>query len=355
MQLRFPVSAEPFSWVRVFAWGPQARCTADPQVRPPDRKLPGGVPARTVLCSSSVFAQTTGLSLAVLLLAASPQSLRARAEKAYRAKDYETACRLYEAALQHSKRDGALWSDWGLCLFRLGEDRLKEKAVSAEQTAVRLGNEAVRKRAYLNLDLMNEDLDPAEGCSRLPQACGKQLVVCRTKEYEGGNGGGPRVDYVEFGVPGSDGGIAPEGPTARFAVNQQEEVLCSKACVRFDWEGGWCGVTAPKEIGDALEKVRAPCLSDGGTEDACEQQVCRSLNEMHPSRLPEPFRSYRAAVDRSEQKCVEECHQQDERESAEPTQFENCRFVSADPCHMAVGVACTHSDGGTNVMEVLLK
>jgi hypothetical protein len=90
-----------------------------------------------------------------------PKQVAAEAQKLYRAKQYASACPLFERLTELTPTRGSAWGDYGLCLAKLGNKR--QEAIAASYRAISLsGSDArARKAVYYNLGQVIGEVFPS--------------------------------------------------------------------------------------------------------------------------------------------------------------------------------------------------
>jgi tetratricopeptide (TPR) repeat protein len=209
------------------------------------------------------------LTLAAASSSASFDATRARALKAYKARQFKRACALYSRAAKLNPEHAPVHADLGQCLARLGK-KSKEAAERESARAVFLArphreplepeDAPTRLAAYSNLFALGTRLElPKPGaCIALPQApeCSRVVHACGAFFNEHGSAGGvsgeavrlalsptvaaartqedpetqglevERMAVVDF-LPPEEGqdSVEPSGPSSLVLVTEAEEMF----------------------------------------------------------------------------------------------------------------------------------
>lgn len=131
----------------------------------------------------------TALVVALTLLAAPDEGLKAKANALLAKKSYAAACPLFQKLAKASAKDGAAWADLASCLLL---QKKPKDAIGAALTASRLDDADGRRSAYVTLALAGfekklptaQPEDTAPKCTVLPSGSGclVQVHVCSTAE-----------------------------------------------------------------------------------------------------------------------------------------------------------------------------
>ncbi|WP_434387493.1 tetratricopeptide repeat protein [Melittangium boletus] len=185
-----------------------------------------------------MFASPALLLLVTLAATSTPEtfeSTRARAVKAYRARNFTRACALFSRAAGLDPEHASVHVDLGQCLARRGR-KAREAAAREHARAVflarpnrepsRSSDEPTRKAAYLQLFRMGTRLavpKPGE-CTALPQApeCSRVVHACGAYFNEHGSAGGVSGEAVRLALsPAAAAPRASEDPeTGGLAVDR---------------------------------------------------------------------------------------------------------------------------------------
>jgi tetratricopeptide (TPR) repeat protein len=144
---------------------------------------------------------------------------RKAARRAFKAKQYATACALYQKIVAQLPDDPPSRADLALCLQRLGR---KADAIAANYQALALaartdrapdGDPATRRHAYHNLSTLDVAVDlPSAKCGPLPAApgCAKHLWVCQQKGEARGARAGTTWNIARIGTSADEADFEPD-------------------------------------------------------------------------------------------------------------------------------------------------
>ena len=270
-----------------------------------------------------MFASTSFL-LALTLAASSSASFdttRARALKAYKARQFKRACALYSRAAKLQPEHAPNHADLGQCLARLGK-KSKPAAERENARAVFLArpnreplesqDESTRLAAYSNLFALGTRLEvPKPGaCIVLPQApeCSRVVHACGTFFNEHGSAGGVSGEAVRLA-------LNPTAAAARASEDSQAEGLSVERLAVVDF--------LPPERGEVPVAAAGPSSLVLVTE----------AEEMFEDCPQKPRRA---------NDVVTACKTQ-----LSTLTDTRCDLVLADACAGVVGVVCETRERGT--------
>jgi len=292
--------------------------------------------------------------------------LRARATRLYRAKQFETACPLFEAALRASAGDPELLTDLALCQHRLGQDELArrtnlEAIARASEPAARLSEPRfarVRRHAYFNLSELGPEpgtgepnAPPESGrdvqCWALPAAptCSKALHACVASQTTGGryyraDGTVVRVaqsaeaalfevgdidihpNFDELGKPSAELPV-------ELAVEDKLDFVDRFSEEEFNFSCEWSCENSAAVV-EAVSKCRSNPKLSAADRERCTDTVCDRAE-----RAP-------WAAAKAEQRQSDACY----RHAATVDGEYSCSVVYANACTGLLGLSCSGHAGG---------
>jgi len=289
------------------------------------------------------------------------------AERAYREKRYAQACELYERATKAMPRDGALWSDLGLCFLKLDK---RPEALAALQRAVTFGAPATRLHAYFNLATLGVDLLASRFDGEVPAASG-----CANRWWSStghSNVCGTGLCHTSSGLYfGSEADVAhrKEAYDEQYTLTLEEvdSQFVGRNCDRYSGCavcGGGYGATPPKTRRDierlqprikrcvrarekacAVDQHAADNKSGGchAIDEGCENEACGVEGKLSKDeqRLKE-----------ESEKCIEECNAVTPETDQLADFSARCTLVSINPCAKALGIVCRGDDGKLQAQEI---
>jgi hypothetical protein len=304
----------------------------------------------------------------LLVVAATPEADRELATQAYRKHDYVKACELFSRATLAAPKDGALWSDYGLCLVKLGK---KSEALEALQRAVTFGDEASRLHAYFNLGTL--------GGSALPESEGAEVVAGGHLSKLPAVAGCATAWWVLDRSDSSCGTDVCNDASGLFVGDRDEVVRKAEAGVGFDvtFEENSrgmrpCACSGPLDCGRRSEQVpsalrprvegcvrsqKVACLGKRGERgcgevwDTCEREACDAVGRTGAVLSRGEKREVEAGA-RAYARCLKACDAEEARANQVRSFFERCTVVSINPCARAVGLVCTDEHGAPTASEL---